>query len=119
MLHHCYTYKQTRLLHIAGDSQQILSGIHIDLCPDLLENYSKLLSRLYTISLEPFYQSSNLSSVTNEIKERINESVRVHKNQLVDFNTVKQRHMLWYKLTSSTYLPLFPCKHILPILCTY
>ena len=53
------------------------------------------------------------------MKERINESIRVHKNQLVDFNTVKQRHMMWFKLTSLTYLPLFPCKHILPILCTF
>ena len=27
--------------------------------------------------------------------------------------------MLWHKLTSSPSLPLFPCKHILPIMCTY
>ena len=27
--------------------------------------------------------------------------------------------MLWYKLTSIPYQPLFPCKHILPIMCTY
>ena len=27
--------------------------------------------------------------------------------------------MMWHILTSVQYLPLFPCKHILPILCTY
>ena len=53
------------------------------------------------------------------MEERIVEAVRVHKTQLVDFNTVKQRHLLWYKLTSPSYLTLFPCRHILPILCTY
>ena len=36
VLHHCYSYEQTRLLHIAGDTQQILSGVHIELYPDML-----------------------------------------------------------------------------------
>ena len=27
--------------------------------------------------------------------------------------------MLWHKLTLLSFLPIFPCKHILPILCTY
>ena len=119
VLHHCYTYEQTHLLHVADDIQQIISGVLIEINKDLLENYAKLLSRLYSISLKPFYEVSSLSGIANIVKERIEEGISVHKKQLVDFDTVKQRHMLWHRLTSSSYIPLFPCKHILPIICTY
>ena len=91
--------------------------INLDLT--LLENYAKLLSRLYSTALQPFYESSVLSNVPIITQDRIKERIRVHKIQLVDYDTVKQRHMLWHTLTSAQYLPLFPCKRILPIMCTY
>ena len=108
--------RETCLLHIAGDTQQILSGVMIDMDPELLENYAKLLGRMYTLSFQPFYQGPNLSIVSSIVKERIEEGISIHEKQLVDYATVKQRHMLWYKLTSPSFLPLFPCKHILPII---
>ena len=119
VLHHCYTYEETTILHLVGDTQQVLSGILMQVDPDLLESYGKLLTRLYNLSLEPFYLYSSLSRVPQVIRNRINEGIQVHKEKLVDFNTVKQRHMLWHKLTSASFIPIFPCKHILPILCTY
>ena len=60
VLHHYYTYDQSNLLHIAGDSQKIFSGVLIDIDTSLLEDYTKLLSRLYTIALLPFYEKSVL-----------------------------------------------------------
>ena len=37
VLHHCYTYEQTSLLHVAGDTQGILSAVLIDIDTELLE----------------------------------------------------------------------------------
>lgn len=71
--------RRDHILHIAGDTQQIFSGVHIEIDPELLENCAKLLNHLYIISLQPFYQSTNLSLVTNIVKDRIKEGVRVHK----------------------------------------
>ena len=67
-LHHCYTYEQNQLLHVAGDTHQILSGILIDITPTLLEHYAKLLARLYSITLQPFYEYTILSSVSSLVK---------------------------------------------------
>ena len=66
-----------------------------------------------------FYQSSNVSSVASVIKDRINESIRLHKNQLFDFNAVKQCHGLWFKLTSSSRLTLLRFKQSLTMMCTF
>ena len=41
------------------------------------------------------------------------------KKRLVDFETVEQRYMLWKKVTSKSFLPLLPCRQIIPILCSY
>ena len=77
------------------------------------------LSRLYPLALLPFYEKPVLANMADVVKERIKEGVRIHRKQLVDYDSVKQRNMMWHKLTSASYLPLFPCKHILPTLCTY
>ena len=119
VLHHCYTYGVDKILHLVGDTQGILSGVMFQIDSALLELYGKLLSPLYDLALKVYYESSVLVNIEKIVKERIEEGIRVHKRQLVNFTSVKQRHMLWHKLTSTSFLPLFPCKHILTILCTY
>ena len=106
-------------MHVAGETQKTLSGVMFDIHPDFQESYAKVWSHLYNLSLKPFYESPALSQVAGIVKERIHEGVRVHKKQLVGFQKVKQHHLLWNKLTSFNFLPLFPCKHILPIVHTY
>ena len=41
VLHHCYTYEQTSLLHVAGDTQGILSVVIVDMGIELLEKLYK------------------------------------------------------------------------------
>ena len=98
---------------------QILSGVMTNLEPTLIENYEKLLSCLYSTALQPCYESPVLCDVPNITQYITKEGIRVYNIQLVDYDTVKQRHILWHKLTSAQYLPLFPYKHILPVLCKY
>lgn len=94
ILHHCYLYEETRLLHVADGTQQILSGVLTYLDLDLLESNAKLLGRLYSLSLQPFYQAPNLTTVLSIAKVRIVEGISIHKKQLVNYTTVNQRHML-------------------------
>ena len=105
---------------IVGHTQHSLSSVMFDIHSDLLESYKKVFPHLCNLSLKLFYESPLLSQVTDIVKKkRIHEGIRDHKRQFVDFQTVKQRHLLWHKLTSAIFLPFFLCKHILTIAHTY
>ena len=104
MLHNYYTYKETGLLYIVGDTQHILSQILIEIDPNLLESYYKLLSHLFSLSIKQFYDDTNISTMDTETNDNIKEGISIHRTQLVDYNTTNQRHMLWHKLTSLPYI---------------
>ena len=42
---------------------------------NLLENYAKLLTCLYSLTLKPFYIHSNLTLIPPTVKERVKESI--------------------------------------------
>ena len=54
-LHHCYTYGKQEILHVAGDSQGVISGVLFQIDTDLMQSYSLVLDRLYQITLSVFY----------------------------------------------------------------
>jgi len=53
------------MLHIAGDTQQILSGVLIQIDEELIENYAKLLTRLYSISLAFFFTTLSMQAYSS------------------------------------------------------
>ena len=97
-------------MHIADDSKQILSGVLIEINEELLENYTKLRTRLYTISLNHVYIHNKLGNVPTTENDRIKEGIQVHNKQFVGFDTTRQRHMLWSKILSKVISHYFHLK---------
>ena len=110
--------------HIAGDTKGILSGVMFKFGSSVLENYEKLVDRIYAMIIEPFYSSTNdkdLDHLTEDQKSSMEQVISSDKpkKRLVDFESVEQRYMLWKKLTQERILPLFQCQQIIPIMCSY
>ena len=74
--------------------------------------------------LESFYRTTDkegldyLSEDENTMMKKAIET-KEFKKRSVGFETVEQQYMLWRKVTSKSFLPLLPCRQIIPILCSY
>ena len=101
VLHHCYTYGQNKCLHVARDSGQILSIVLIVINKNLLKAYRVLLKQIYEMVLNPLYippiscgQFFCLSDLAINERERLELAIKDNDKLIVDFDTLKQWHML-------------------------
>lgn len=82
--------------------------IHFD--DKFLSSYEKCIDDIYDSSLKWAYEAKSESDIPiEEIKSAVSKA-----SVPLDFETVMKDYYMWKEITKEEFLPLPPCKRILP-----
>lgn len=56
LLHHCYNYGTNEILLAVGTRKKLKSGVKINMFDELMNAYDRLISRLYFLIIQKYYE---------------------------------------------------------------
>ena len=84
-IHHAAVYEKNLILHVVGDSKEILSCTKMTFTPDLLEAHQRTTDLIYDLALKPLIEAPNPKrnfSGAKEFMDMLKHAVNVNKDTL-------------------------------------